>query len=102
MMGNLSEGEKYSWKFKFDRYEEFATKNSQNDFLVGFKDNKKYLIKRYKIRSDRKVNDLENMRCELLCYPRSLVLGFDFAKSWYLVAPSFGMFWYQVVAVGIF
>jgi broad specificity phosphatase PhoE len=41
---------------------------SKNDLFVGFRNGKKYLIKKYIIRKGRKKDDLLKIKCEIACY----------------------------------
>jgi thiamine kinase-like enzyme len=55
------------WTTKFDSIKNYEVP-SKNDLFLGKIGEKKYIIKKFKIRDERKKNDLENTQCEILCY----------------------------------
>ena len=53
----------------FDSIEKMPRK-SKNENYVGYKGDKKFFIKKYVVRKDRKKEDMRRIRAEILCYQR--------------------------------
>ena len=63
----IKEDNEEMWTTKFDSIKKYEVP-SKNDLFLGKIGRKEYIIKKFKIRDERKKNDLENTQCEILCY----------------------------------